>query len=374
MGIKTLKISICVNSFHPYTGGSEKVCYYLSDFLSKNGFEVSVITRRNKQRKHKDIPFNVFEYGSGDYNQFKQIITKLKPDILIIYSDVFDFFRHIIISDITSKIILCPCGANWLHTNKNFVNVFYRNINKFSNIICHSTQDRDYKLCSTDGIKNKLSVIPNGTDIEEFDGVKLTRDDLRPEYKFKKWILNVSNFFPGKGQNHIIRILNKLSKPEDYAYIQICSDIEYSIGQTLENNWKKLCSQSLNKQIKYVLEKNISRDKVIGYFKNSNVFAFTSEKEVAPLCILESMTSLLPWVSVDIGNVRDLKGGKYIPAIKDSNFNSIFDERVSNIFAKSIEDLSVNSVIAEDGRHQIESELNWTKILPQYMEVINYNA
>ena len=54
----------------------------------------------------------------------------------------------------------------------------------------------------------------------------------------KKWILNVSNFFPGKGQENIPKILNQVKSLEDVLYIQVCSDIEFNVGKTLESSWK----------------------------------------------------------------------------------------------------------------------------------------
>jgi len=107
----------------------------------------------------------------------------------------------------------------------------------------------------------------------------------------------VSNFFPGKGQEHIINILDKLPNKEDYSYLQISSNIDFSIGKTLENKWNNQVMQCHNLDIRWL--KNLSRQDTIGYFKNSNVFVFTSEKEVAPIVTLESMAARLPWVSTD---------------------------------------------------------------------------
>jgi len=41
----------------------------------------------------------------------------------------------------------------------------------------------------------------------------------------------------------------------------------------------------------------------------ADVFLFTSQIECAPIVILEAMAAGLPWVSFDVGNVRELPGG-----------------------------------------------------------------
>lgn len=361
------RIAICVNHFYPLIGGCEVVTKRIADFLHNHNYKVFVLTRRVKKRKSDDIPYKVCEYTAGDLRSFQNNIRSINPDYILVYSDVFDFFQQLITSDLQSKLIVALCGANWIHRNRSFANVFVRNSHKLSKIITHSKLDRDYKFCNIEKLKDKLMVIPNGVDLDEFDNNRLTKRDLIPDLADKKWILNVSNFFPGKGQEHAFDILKNIN--DDFAYIQVCSSIDFNIGQQLEFTWEKLSKVKYSKIISRKL-KDISRDKIVGLFKNSNAFIFTSEKEVAPLVILECMASRLPWVSTDVGNVRELKGGKVVPAIKNNQGYSVFDSRVKSFMAKEIESIIHQPSIAFEGRNQIEDEMNWTKVLPQYLSVI----
>lgn len=362
------KIVIATNHFNPSIGGSQTVVEKIANFLHQNNQEVTVITRAIKGRNLSKFKYRVREYLTSDYRSFSKIIEDIKPDVLFIYSDVFDFFRQILTSENKSKLIIATCGSNWVYSNKSYANIFYNSCNKIHKIICHSEIDRDYKLCSSGLLKNKSIIIPNGIDIEEFDSNHQTRDDLLPNIKNKRWVLNISNFFPGKGQEHLIDILNILPEPENLAYIQINSSTEFAIGESLENSWAKKIHTKLNKKINVVHKKNINRKDVISFLKMSNVFAFTSEKEVAPLSILESMAAKLPWVSTDVGNVKELSGGFYIPAAKNSKNHSVFDDRVNKIFASKIQECLLKSSIADDGRLQIEKKFLWNKILPIYMD------
>lgn len=364
-----MNIVICCNHFWPLTGGSECVTLKIARHLSSS-HKVSVITRKVANRsKNFDIP--IYEYTPQNWGLFAKHLANLNADVVFVYSDVFDFFRPLIsLNRPKFRIAVALCGANWLYSNKAFVNTFYRKIDAIKCIICHSQFDRDYRLCSTEPLLSKTFIIPNGVDTSEFDNNHFTREDLQPDLLDRRWILNVSNFFPGKGQHHLVDIINQIPTPKNIAYLQICSDIDFSIGQVLEDKWKRDIHK-INKGVVVKLLKNITREQTVGYFKQSNVFAFTSEKEVAPLVILESMASQLPWVATDVGHVRGLKGGKYIPALKDTKFHSCIDERVKRIFADYLLQLWDNRSVGEEGRLQIDKELTWDKILPMYSSVLD---
>lgn len=365
----SLKILLCTNHFSPLTGGCEKVTSKIAEHLASRGYEVYVATRRERTRNasnYKNIKF--LEYTLGDYRRFSIAVKSINPDVVFIYSDVFDFTRHIV-AEFKCRIILALCGANWLYGNKDYVRKISRSTN-LTDIICHSKCDRDYKLCSVSDLNQKVSVIPNGVDLTEFDNNHLSRQDLMPEFVNHKWILNVSNFFPGKGQKYIPDIISRLPDKWNYLYIQVSTDIDYSIGLKLEDEWNKQCSLSFkektNVSVKHL--KNITRKETIGFFKNSNVFMFTSEKEVAPLVLLESMAAELPWVAADVGNALELDGGKVAYAVKDHKYQSVFDDRVKKLLAQHTASLLARPN-GEAGRKQAES-LTWDKILPLYADLI----
>lgn len=370
-----MKLVICVNHFDPLIGGCEIVTKTLAEHWSAN-HDVTVLTRRlKKPRNHeKYTKYKVCEYLFGDQKAFIQILEKLNPDLVFVYSDIFDFFRLIALQSTPLftrfRIILALCGANWLYQNKNFINILNRNMANIEVLICHSEHDRDFRMCSSGNFKDKTIVIPNGVNVSEFDNNTLTRQDLLPELTSKRWVLNVSNFFPGKGQEHLVHILGNVTNPSEVVYLQVSNDIEFSIGKILEQKWKMTSYNLKKKGMSVQLLKNQSREKVIGFFKNSNVFAFTTEKEVAPLVLLESMAAELPWISTDVGNAVGLRGGTFIRAPKNRMYHSVFDKRVADLFLQAIYNVWNLPKIGEAGRKQINEELVWDKILPRYSELI----
>ena len=365
-----MKIGIGVNHFHPLVGGCEKVTKTIAEYLSVN-HNVYIYTRKVRGRDlRKYSNFNIIEHLPGDFRGFQRSLSSIKPDVFLVYSDVFDFFRHLAFKKNDFDLVLALCGANWLCANKNYINILNRNISNIKSIICHSKYEQDYKMCSAGNLKSKTVIIPNGIDISEFDGNVLSRQNLNKTIADKIWVLNVSNFFPGKGQEHLISIIKDIDNYKNIAYLQIANDIDFSVGKHLELMWKKSVAPLQKKGMTVQLLKNLPREKVVGYFKQSNVLAFTSEKEVAPLVLLESMAAQLPWVSTNVGNSQELKGGICIPSAKNQKNHTIFDNRVKNLFLQGIKDCIKSPKIAEAGHHQIKHELNWGQILPMYKKAI----
>ena len=89
-----LKVSICVNYFHPSVGGAEFVSKTIADYISKH-HEVSVFTRKliGKRRDARDFPYRVYEYTTGDLVGFEKKLHDIKQDVVFIIIDVFYFFR-----------------------------------------------------------------------------------------------------------------------------------------------------------------------------------------------------------------------------------------------------------------------------------------
>jgi len=364
-----MKIAICTNHFSPSIGGCETVVRKISEYLSID-HKVFVFTRRLPGRKHVDfLPINIVEYSQGDISGFLSKVLKVLPDIIFIYSDVFDFFKTFLSVDFKPKIIIALCGANWLYENKAHFHLLNRRIRNIKSFVCHSEYDRDYKLCSSPHIISKTQIIPNGVDLQEFDGNNVSRDTLAERYKVDKnliWILNVSNFFPGKGQSHLVDIM-KVVNDKRFMYIQVSNDIGFSIGELLENEWKKKVKIS---GINAKLLKNLPRKDVVALFRSSNVLAFTTEKEVAPLVLLEAMAAKLAWTSTNVGNAVGLKGGLIVNALKDRRFYNIFDNRVINLFAQSIIRANNDPALSHEGRQQVEQNFTWDVVLPQYKRLI----
>jgi glycosyltransferase involved in cell wall biosynthesis len=340
-------------------GGSEIVSEKICDYYHSLGFEVIVFTRKVPNRNTSSLKYKIKEYNINDQNILKTTVDLVKPDVIFVYSDVFDYFRQVLLIKNIYRIVAL-CGANWLWKNTNFIHA----LDSVNRVICHSKSDRDFFLCRN---LSHVEIIPNGVTLSEFN-IETSKNEVLPEFSNYTWITNISNFFPGKNQKSIIPILNNI-KIKKLLYIQIYSDIHYPVAGLLEKEWKTELLK-LNKNITNLPKKNLTRKEIVSILKCSNCFCFTSQKEVAPLVLLESMASKTAWVSANVGNAIELKGGKIVDCLKDKNYNAYFDDRVHKLFATNIEECIYNSnKLTTEGYKQIEDDYNWDRILPLYAKI-----
>ena len=357
-----MRIAVCVNHFDPFKGGCEIVTKKIAEHYAKK-HTVRIFTRHTIKRKESNIgSLSISSYNPSNTNSFLKRIQEYKPEFTLIYSDVFDFFNVAI--ETLNNVCLAFCGGNRVCEKPYALKFLKDRKDKIKNFVCHTENERDYRMARQIGILDKTHIIPNGIDLEEFDNNNIGRKELGIPFVEGFWLLNVSNFFPGKGQIHLIDIL-KRTKTRPLTYIQVCSSVEFSIGKQLESQWRAKAN-SLKGDVNVVIMKDKSREKVVSAFNNSNCFAFSSEKESAGLVLLESMAASCPWVSANVGISSDIEGGKVVIAAKNAQYNAIFDDRVKDEFATKIDECLSDPELGDNGRENVENDYQWKYILPLY--------
>lgn len=351
-----MKISIYTNYYHPMIGGAEEVTRRIGEHLFKCGHEITVYTRElNPPRKSLNVNgIKLIQYNPFNLQQIKYFVDKSSADKHLIYSDVSDFTPHLISSK--KNIILCMCGGN-RHLKQNEYKKLIQHLENIDKIIIHSKYEDCYNLLSS---LNKVEIIPNGIDLKEFD-FEVTRPEILDEkYMNMYWVINISNFFPGKNQEKVFDVLDKVK--DNCLYIQVTSEPTISISKQLETQWK-LKQSKFN--IPSILVYGNDRKKLLSLLKCSNVMLFTSEKEVGPLAILEAMAAKVPWVSTNIGETPQLSGGFCIPTAKTPDKCTIFDQRVIKELASRTSEAIKKPSLGNEGFDYIKSR-DWSEILPIY--------
>ena len=367
-----MKLAIACNHSFPHIGGSEKVIHQIAQYLTIYfKWDVSIFSRFiNKKIDHEGVKYIPCKNG------FVSQLKKHKPDHTLIYSDCFnywdDFLNHIESIPGTKSVALV--GMNHMVGNRGSFKTFLSKARagKITSIT-HSDNYQDYIKCVSNNID--VCVIPNGVDISEFDNNKT---NFRNEYNLddRKIILCVSNYFPGKGQEHLLRVFSDLKKriyQNNWQCVMISSTVNFLPSRILHKRVKNSMKQ-LGNNIKFIHD--ISRKHVVAAFNSASVFVFPSQKEVAPLVLLESQACKLPWIAMPVGNARLLDGGIILPSpganrlgfasYSDETYTAFTDEIVSLLFNEER-----NKEIGDKGRSQIESKLNWSKIVEQYNEVFS---
>ena len=121
--------------------------------------------------------------------------------------------------------------------------------------------------------------------------------------------------------------------------------------------------------------RNLPREDVVAAFNWSDIFLFTSRKEVAPLVILESRAAKLPFVSLRVGDIEEQPGGISI-FFRDVDHKgyAIIDKRVVNHYSAAITNLlkmdGLRKSVIDEGQKNI-GDIDWDNIVPLYHEVFS---
>lgn len=364
-GSVQMKLAIAVNHSWPHCGGSETVVKQVSEGLTeKYGFECIVISTTTKNEfanngvKYLPCPNNHLDF-------YKQING---CDHLLIYSDLFVHWPRIMhdLSKTPCPVTLAPVGMNGGIKKSNVMGNLKRQHEKLR-FICHTKEYHDHVVLREIGAN--VHIIPNAIDLDEFDNCE--HIDVFKKYtidKDKINVLNVSNFFPDKGQDIIPNALVGQGKQFNITFIASSTNI--NISKQLKDRTMKSCESYMDAKI---LE-DLPRKEIINFFKQADVFAFPSLIESFGIVPMESMAAGTPWVAYPVGNMKNFKGGKLVDEGFSAGANGKINPVSSISFRDKLFDISfnkeLNKQLGKEGRLQIEEEYNLKTVIPKYKEVI----
>ena len=360
-----MKIGIATNYSYPLQGGCETVTKQIAEGLKEHEF---IIYSTNVK---SDFTNNNIKYKNCGKN-YLEFINKTKEDKiehLLIYSDYFKFWPLILgMSEfLPYKKSICLVGMNQMIQDKNLFNLFIKKKDQFS-VIEHSNLLDCYKICLDNNIN--INIIPNGIDFNEFN--KINKNNFIKKYNLdnNKIVLIVSNFFYGKGQEIMPKVVENIGL-KNINYIFISSSVEFQLADRLESKvmseMTRICNLTNNKCYFY---KNMPRNDLIEAFAAADVFAFPSLKESFGVVPIESNAVGVPFVSFDVGEMPNLNGG-----IKINCKNDINNYKIPNIkeFSDNIklllESEELNNKLGLDGLYQVQNDYNLQDILKKYNKI-----
>jgi glycosyltransferase involved in cell wall biosynthesis len=157
---------------------------------------------------------------------------------------------------------------------------------------------------------------------------------------------------------------------DDFVIISISNSVEYPYEKLFFDRCKDKC-KDLN--IRFL--RNLPRQDIISAFKCSDVFVFTSGKEVAPLVILESMAAGLPWVSFNVDSLYEKECGMVISnnigkiEKVDKKGYVIVDDNLLDQMTIHIYEILMKDNLRKSIQHYAAKEikdLDWNNIAPLY--------
>jgi glycosyltransferase involved in cell wall biosynthesis len=167
-------------------------------------------------------------------------------------------------------------------------------------------------------------------------------------------VLVVGNYFPEhKNQAYALRAFASC-KPDDCTMVFIGSQFnEYS-------EYLKAEAMRLGVSTQVRFHASLPRDLVCAAYRNADLVVCSSLWESGPIVLLEAMASETPFISVDVGFAKYLKGG----VIVDS------ETFMAHEMDRLLADASLRRALGTAGRGQCEREYSWDAVMKKYDSLI----
>lgn len=353
------KICILSNHIHPFhVGGSEIVIKNVSEELVLKGYEVHVYGWDVKE----DIVQNGVFIKKLSLEKFLYILNNY--DSHIIYSDAFLQLSNLIRinESLNKKLILFPVGFTGAKASSMLMNLIIKNTNDIS-FVCHDEKYVDAELLRE--LKLPYSIISNGISSKEFNNLFKQRS-LSENLK----LLCVANTFPKKGHPELFKTCDLLYQKMNFSLSIYCNTPSWDVGKRLQ---QQIINHAKSRPYKVEVLVDQKREDVIKGYYNHDLFVFCSLKEVAPLCILESCAAGLPWVSFDVGNVSDIKGGLVNKLGKKDSGNYVMpSEETFQKHVSLIQDILQKDVYSKMSKEAFDfvQDKFWESLVNKYEQVI----
>lgn len=299
-----MKIVYILEQFYLH-GGVEKVTCAKANWLSKNGFDVTLISNKQNNKKHiypleKNIKFIDlginYKKGTSYFHpkhlilvpkhitRLYKVLSKIKPDIVVTLSLQFDYYFLPFITK--AKTIREFHSSRYLYDiNRNKNNSFLKRIKytihdfieeKYNhNVILTIDERKHYK-------SKNIVVIPNGINVISNSTAKLK----------KKTVISAGRIAPVKGFDKLIKTWTIIVKKYPDWKLEI-----YGEGKTKDINklQKQINKLNLQKQVCLCGQTDNLQDKML----ESSIYIMSSKTECFPMVLLEAQSVGLPIVSFD---------------------------------------------------------------------------
>lgn len=422
-----MKILLCVEFFYPSVGGAQEVVKQLSVRLLQRGHEITVATSISKERQSDNylgikirsfaISGNLANGLTGDTEQYRKFIKEGQFDLIFIYAAqqwTFDAIWNEL-PKLTAHKVFVPCGYSGLG-DSGYQEYFQRLpqiLKCFDAVVYHAYEYRDYQYAKQHQLENSI-FIPNGADEKEFACAPNRR--FRAENNIAEdtlVLLTVGSLNGAKGHLEVakafsaahfkgpaILVLNGNSMPSPDERLAslvakakilvttrgIPSTARFVLSRVARrlgfkpNYLTKLrrLTQAINDgrtgSNKNVLIVDLARSDLIAAFFEADLFVFASLIEYSPLVLYEACAAGLPFLTVPVGNSREIvewtKGGEICPAQVDHDgFTRVEPAQLAKHIEWLVNDPERLAELGASGRAAWEERFNWNALATEYEEL-----
>jgi len=289
---------VCPN-FYPYIGGVETHVKQVSERLAKIGFEVEVLTtvhsKKQKPPKEEIINgvvvkrFRSWAPGEAYYfsNDLKKYLDENSHDYNVVHAHSYHAFPalYAALAKGENKLLFTPHYHGAGHTFfRSLLHIPYKYLGKrifkkADKIICVSRYERSLIMKNFDVGEEKVVVIPNGVNLEEFKGLKKREKNYRT-------LLCVGRLEKYKGLQHLIRVLPRL---DNGITLEIVGKGAY------KGSLVKL-ARKLNVDDRIKFFQDLPRTELLQRYADADVFVLLSKHEAYGVSVAEALCAGTPCI------------------------------------------------------------------------------
>jgi len=375
-----MKVIQVAFNFPPEIGGVGQHVWNLSNYLTKKGTEVAVITLPTTKNLHRreftnfsiyrvsalplppfePIPLNMFGLlralvNAQNFNLvhlhghfsflsfFGSFLTRFLK-IPYVITDHGEGLPLSLISRIHGIIRSSLMAKHVLGLSRKIISVNLYEVRALT---------RRYGLS-----RDKIIVIPNGVDTCQFNMLPTSNQVLFSEWQDKKVVLSGGVLAQWKGFEFLIHAMKLVVREDEDTRLLITGD-----GPDRSRLQDIVASLGLREYVKFLgyCEANL----IPSYHKLSYMYVLPSIYDVCPTSVLEAMASGKPVIVTSFGGQKELvadgKNGMIVPPTDAKSLSKAMLTLLSS------EDLALR--MGKEGRKMVEEKFAWSKVSEKILQV-----
>ena len=355
------RVLIVADHYWPFSGGVESIAQDLALVLKMQGWSPEIATSHTAARTANDylgVRIHGLDVGPGrerfttngsyqvrgmiESGVFEAVVVLGAPDSWSMMSlDGLNRSRcgH---TRIVSQLILNEYGLDRLRSDSGFERRVAAALRQVDVRCVLSSSDLASDFFRRFGMDFVVS--PNATFEQKGDGERFFQ--RHPQVgRAKPIVLHLASFYPEKNHLGFLEVLKR--HPElDACFLFVGRPVAHDPQHVSD------VQALLDADPRCVWLPGIGRDEVADLLAAAKVLVLPSQTEVAPVCLLEAMSSGLAWVaSPSAGNAKELKGGVVCPV-----------EEFPSVVGRLLGDQDLRLRLGREGHAYWRNHHNWQAV------------
>lgn len=359
------KLDVLVSCISNSWGGMEIMAMEFAKQLVKQGFTISVLCPEFSKLEEFSTIYGIKTICTKlNFYQNIKLLKNILGNVKIIHShfshDLWTIVPALRLSRSTAKLFLTKHLASGIKKNDFLHKKLY---NRVERVFAISEFIKENAEATIPVPAEKISVVQNGINLEKFDKIKYSGEEIRSTFgisKNKTVVTLIGRITPGKGHNEFINaaeIINK-SLNENTVFLITGNAVKEEI--LFENEVKNLVSSRGLKNIFFTGYRN----DIAQVLAATDILAFPSHEESFGITLLEAMAMGVPVVASNNAGIKDI--------IPSEEFGILVPPKDHRLLAegllKLINDSALRNKLASGGRRRVIENFDIEKITKKLVQ------